>query len=195
MKDRYYFKHDYHARNDDKIEIMLLDYKAAGYGLYWAVVEKLHEENGSMVWTDLTTKIVAKHIGESPEFVSKFIDDCVNIYKLLYIEDGAILTSKRVKLNLAERERVSNVRKDAAKRSRRVTQNDANALKENANADENDSKCSDFDSGKEKKERKGKEIKENKPNGNFGLGFSSSSHDSNGKQLTTAEVELPEHLR
>lgn len=46
-KDRYFFDHDYTARNDDKILELRADFGAEGYGIFWMVVETMAEnENG-----------------------------------------------------------------------------------------------------------------------------------------------------
>jgi uncharacterized protein DUF4373 len=46
-KDRYFFDHDYTARNDDKILELRADFGAEGYGIFWMIVETMAEnENG-----------------------------------------------------------------------------------------------------------------------------------------------------
>lgn len=42
-KEAYYFSHDSNARNDEKILALLIKHKWEGYGLYWAIIEKLRE--------------------------------------------------------------------------------------------------------------------------------------------------------
>lgn len=41
-----YFSHDYHARNDQKLETLLMKEGLAGLGLYWCIVEMLYEDKG-----------------------------------------------------------------------------------------------------------------------------------------------------
>lgn len=41
-----YFSHDYHARHDEKIIRLLQKEGWIGYGLYWAMIEKLYEADG-----------------------------------------------------------------------------------------------------------------------------------------------------
>jgi len=42
-KDAYYFSHDCNARNDEKVLALRMKLGWEGYGLYWAIIEKLRE--------------------------------------------------------------------------------------------------------------------------------------------------------
>jgi hypothetical protein len=46
MKKNYYFQHDFGARNDDKIIALRIKHSWEGYGLFWAIIEKLWENGG-----------------------------------------------------------------------------------------------------------------------------------------------------
>ena len=46
-----YFSHDYHAR--DHLRDVRKDFGLEGYGLYWCIVEILHEQGGSIKETDI----------------------------------------------------------------------------------------------------------------------------------------------
>lgn len=49
MKNTNYFSHDHNSRGDEKILKMRVKYGWEGFGLFWAIVEKLHEStNGSL---------------------------------------------------------------------------------------------------------------------------------------------------
>lgn len=41
MKDSYYFPHDSNAQYDDKMTVLRMSFGWEGYGLFWAVIEKL----------------------------------------------------------------------------------------------------------------------------------------------------------
>jgi len=43
-----YFSHDYDAREDEKIIDLLSDLGYEGYGIYWAIVEMLYKNKGSL---------------------------------------------------------------------------------------------------------------------------------------------------
>jgi hypothetical protein len=47
-KESFYFKHDYHARSDEKIARLIRKHGWAAYGLYWALVEMLYENDGKI---------------------------------------------------------------------------------------------------------------------------------------------------
>jgi hypothetical protein len=120
MKDRYWFRHDYYSRNDDKIEAMLLEFGATGYGLYWCLVERLHEENNEIKVTDLFIKAVAKQMSTAVEHVLTFVNECSTTYQLFTLSKDKILSSNRVKTNLDEREKVRKQRSFAGKQSAAV---------------------------------------------------------------------------
>jgi hypothetical protein len=49
MKDSYYFPHDYHARNDPKLEELFLKLGCEGRGIYWTLIEMLYENKGYLL--------------------------------------------------------------------------------------------------------------------------------------------------
>ncbi|MCE3278062.1 MAG: hypothetical protein K0S44_253 [Bacteroidetes bacterium] len=49
-----YFSHDHHARNDLKIRALILKHKWKGYGIYWALIEMLNENNGFIFLSELS---------------------------------------------------------------------------------------------------------------------------------------------
>jgi len=44
MKEAYYFGHDSNARNDEKIINLIYDLGYEGYGIFWAIIEVLHDQ-------------------------------------------------------------------------------------------------------------------------------------------------------
>ena len=88
-----YFPHYISASRDPKIMSMRIDYKARGYGLFYLICEYLAEQGGVSI---LNTKLVAKAIGEDPRTISKFVMDCINIYKL-FESDGDTFWSEDIK--------------------------------------------------------------------------------------------------
>lgn len=101
-KDSYYFPHDYNARNDRKIVALIRDYKGAGYGIFWATCEMMHEENGSLEFDAMTISAIAGDINEDIELVKEVLDMCVNKYRLFSKQDISIC-SNRVTRNLEDR--------------------------------------------------------------------------------------------
>lgn len=92
-KDKFYFQHDYHARNDEKILELRLKYKIEGYGLFWMVVESMAEnENGGVKATLLGG--LSLGYGVAKDFLIEFIKDCIEIG--LFYEESGFYFSKRM---------------------------------------------------------------------------------------------------
>jgi hypothetical protein len=51
-KERFYFSHDLHARTDKDIIKLRMKMGMQGVGLYWCIVEMLHEEGGYLMRTE-----------------------------------------------------------------------------------------------------------------------------------------------
>jgi len=94
-----YFSHDHNARNDRKVIALVDKYKSAGYGIFWATNEMMHEEGGELEFDQITFGAIAKQLNEESSFIETVITDCINIFKL-YILSGEKLTSNRVKRNI-----------------------------------------------------------------------------------------------
>jgi len=45
QKNAYYFSHDCNARNDEKILMLRAEYGMEGYGIFWALIEMMFEDN------------------------------------------------------------------------------------------------------------------------------------------------------
>lgn len=142
LKERYYFSHDYNARNDKKISALVREFKSSGYGIYWCTAEMLHEENGELELDDLTISAISKDLNEDFDLVKQVINKCVSHFKLFFISTDNVLTANRVDRNLNKRKEISKIRSNAGKAG-------ANAKQMLAIAEQNIAK-----------ERKGKEIKE-----------------------------------
>lgn len=113
-KDTFWFYHDYHARNDRKVPALIKEYKAAGYGIYWCIVEMLHEENGKLEFDDLTFEAIAKDLNESAEFIKEVVEKCISKYKLFYVSENN-LTANRVQKNLENKENKSLVKAESGR--------------------------------------------------------------------------------
>lgn len=112
-KEALYFSHDYNARHDKKIGALVKDYKAAGYGVYWAICEMMHEEGGDLEMDEVTYAAIAKDLNEKTTFIKTIAVSCINTYKLFFMVDIK-LKSNRVNKNINKRKSISKVRSDAA---------------------------------------------------------------------------------
>jgi len=135
-----YFSHDHHARTDEKIIKMLKTSGVEGYGLYWMIVEMLHENQGSI---PKDYELLAYELRTQCERIKAVCED----YDLFYERDGRIL-SLSVDRRLQERAEKSVKAKSSAMKR---WGGNANAMRTQCDLD---AKAGVL------KERKGKERKE-----------------------------------
>lgn len=154
-KETYYFSHDFNSRNDDKIQVLLIDYGAESYGIFWAITEILHEEeNHKIELSDIFYKSFAKQMSTSVEQVVSILRSAIQ-YDLFYQineENKIFIASNRVNKNVTLRDELSNKRSKAGKESalkRALLKESSTSVKQVLTNDEQVST----------KERKGKENK------------------------------------
>ncbi len=135
-KDTYYFSHDYNARTDTKIKLLIRKHRMVGYGIFWAIIEDLYN-NANALPTDYEG--IAFELHTDSETVRSIIHDFD-----LFVVDGGEFGSTSVQRRLNERAEKS---KKASLSASHRWNRDANALRTQSD-------------GNAIKERKGKEIKE-----------------------------------
>lgn len=148
MKEVYYFSHDYSASGDPKLQALISEHGAAGYGIYWYLIEQLHQDETH--WLPLKEYMylaIAKQMVASAEQVESIIKYCIMVCEL-FVVSGEKFTSNRVLRNFEERAKLSEKRRLAGKIG-------ANAKQMVASAKQNLAKSS------KGKEIKGKERKIN----------------------------------
>jgi len=137
-KDTFYFSHDYNARNDEKIKMLIRKHGMIGYGVFWAIVEDLYN-NANALRTDYDG------IAYDLRLHSDIVKSVVNDFYLFEI-NGDYFGSSSVQARLDQRnEKSLSARKSASYRWNKKEE-DANALQT-------------LSEGNAIKERKGKEIK------------------------------------
>ena len=114
-KDAYYFSHDSNARHDPKLGAVRAKYGWAGYGLYWAIIECLRDQDNYSYPNSLLYGL-ALAIGYDPNNpftedikFDEFISFLIGI-ELLKNKDGVIFSSSlinRMKAFTSYRERLS----------------------------------------------------------------------------------------
>ena len=150
MKDTYYFQHDYNARNDPKLQEILLEHGVAGVGIFWCVIEQLYEQGGKLPHKACKSIAFALHVD------CKLVESVVKDFDLFRL-DARHFWSKSVIARLDRRKEISDRRKSAAasrwkQRQQEVqvqSKDDTNALQELSKEKESKGK-----------ETKGKEIEE-----------------------------------
>lgn len=115
MKDVYYFPHDYNARNDLKLQDVLIEMGVEGIGIYWCVIETLYEHGGIIPLRQCKSIAFALHV------------DCETVERLvgnygLFSNDGENMWSDGALKRLNKRKDISDKRKQAASAKRQKTQ-------------------------------------------------------------------------
>ncbi len=109
-KDTYYFQHDYEPTSDPKIQALIGEHGAFGYGIFWRIVEMLHSNSDHTL--PMKTYIfiaIAKQMLASDDDIKKIVMDCIDRYEL-FESDKLKFWSNRVFANLEKRKKISEVR-------------------------------------------------------------------------------------
>lgn len=136
-KNTYYFPHDYNARGDEDLVKLRAKLGWEGFGLYWAIIEKLHENKNSL---SRDYGILAFDLQANVEIIENIVEK----FDLFILNDKNFGNS-RVKRNLKNQEdKIRNAQKGAKVR---WNKDHAGALPEQSTTNAI-------------KEKKGEEIKE-----------------------------------
>jgi len=179
-KDAYYFPHDFYAREDPKLQKLLMKHGLAGIGAYWCIVEKIYEQGGICRNCDLETIAFGLHCD------TELIESILNDFGLFEVNADGDYVSPSVNKRLEHRMRVAQKRSSAGKKGNAVRWQQsaiANANNSIANASEENRKTSQ---GKERKEKE-IEMKEDKS--------SSISKESTKKFVKPTVEEVAEYIR
>lgn len=153
-KDTYFFPHDYHARHDPKLQLLLMEHGLAGIGAYWCIVEILYENGG--ICRKCDTRAIAFGLHCDEELIVSVLENFDLFDKT---EEGDYFSPSADERN-AQRAKIAEMRSRAGRKGNEVRWGNhkvANATKNIANATVVNRKTSLG------KERKGNNIK-NKEN-------------------------------
>ena len=100
-KDSFWFKHDYNARNDEKILELRSIYGAESYGIYWMIVESMAETGCGGIKATLIGGLSLGY-GVAKDRLLDVIKYCLEL-DLFYENDG-VYYSKRMVKHKQERE-------------------------------------------------------------------------------------------
>ena len=92
-KDAYYFSHDANALTDPKILAMRCDYGLEGYGLYWAIIEMMRNEETYRLNYSKNTFRAIKSLTNTIIEIEEYINDCINDYELFKVEDNKLFSN------------------------------------------------------------------------------------------------------
>ena len=133
MKESFYFQHDYNARNDPKIQDVLIEYGVSGIGIFWCIVEQLYEQNGLLPLKTCKSIAFALHVEND------VVESIVNNFGL-FKNDGENFWSNSVNSRLSKRKDVTTKRKMAASKRWKSNTDMQMQSKCRANAMQNDAK-------------------------------------------------------
>lgn len=105
MKEALYLPHDINSRRDPKILRLRSKYGAAGYGVYWAIVEVIVENGGSIAERDIAGVAYELQVEES--LVSSIFSE----FDLFEFQDGNY-TTKRIQKHLQRMNEISEKRRE-----------------------------------------------------------------------------------
>lgn len=119
-KDAYYFKHDANASSDLKIKAMRKHYSFEGYGWYWYLIELMRSESDyRLEYCQFTFDSLSDDFKCDSEKVKTFIDDCISPKIGLFKKDGNYFYSDRLIRDMAELNKIRELRREAGRASQR----------------------------------------------------------------------------
>ena len=108
-KDAYYFSHDSNSRNDEKLLRLRMSLKWEGYGLFWAIVEKLREGTNYQLTRDYN--LIAFDLRTDASLVKSIIE---NFGLFSFTDDGKCFYSERLLKNMDFKKSKSDKARDNA---------------------------------------------------------------------------------
>ena len=112
-----YFQHEIFASYDPKITALLREHGAAGYGIFWRIVEMMHASelrNSSLELKEFTYLSIAEQLKVVPESVELLIQDCIKRYEL-FKNESELFWSERVLINIQKRNEISLKRSESGR--------------------------------------------------------------------------------
>lgn len=124
-----YFSHDSNARNDQKILQLRIQHHAAGYGVYFMILERLREEKDYMSIKDYNS--IAFDLHEDAGLIKNVVED---FGLFVFTEDGEYFYSESFNDRMALKDEKSRKRSNAGKKGAAKRWND-NANQETSSND------------------------------------------------------------
>lgn len=161
MANKEYFSHDYYARKDPKCCALIKEYGAAGYGVYWSMIEIMYEQGGKIEKFPALYSGLAFEFGMDEEVLTKQIEAMVQRFCLLR-EDEKFIWSDSIfdRLQIREDKRL---KKSVAGREGGIKSGESRRSKVNGEAQRSSAsiqtKQNEPNEAKERKVKEKKEIK------------------------------------
>lgn len=158
MKEAFYFSHDANARNDEKIIALRIKHDWKGYGIFWAIIEKMRDSTSYQCIKDYN--LIAFDLRVDAALIKSIVEE---FGLFVFTEDGKYFYSERLKDSMEIKELKSQKASESAKKRWEISERNANALP---------TLCAP----NAIKEKKGKEIKEKKEVAKIEIPSESSTH-------------------
>jgi hypothetical protein len=110
MKDTFFFTHDFGARNDPKLQNILMECGCEGLGVFWCIVEMVYEQGGTLPLSNCKSIAFALHVE------SNIVERIIKEFDL-FENDGIVFWSKSINTRLDKRADIAEKRKKAAANS------------------------------------------------------------------------------
>jgi hypothetical protein len=107
-KNAYWFKHDYNAKNDEKILELRSEFGAEGYGIYWMLIESMSENNCGGLKATLIGGL-SLGFGVDKGRLTEVVKFCITVG--LFFEEKGVYYSQRVLDHKQERKYLSEMGK------------------------------------------------------------------------------------
>lgn len=142
MNQSEYISHNLNAHDDDKIVALIETHTAAGYGVYWVIVERMGKEDAVRLADKKHTHIMlARKCNVSVETVKAVIDTCME-FELFQREDTDYFFSQSLRDRMKLREEAYEKKRRAGKSGAdkrwhhdgTATQTDSSAIENNGSA-------------------------------------------------------------
>ena len=147
-KETFYFSHDYSCINDPKIQALIGKHGAKGYGIFWRIVEMLHEDpDHRLSLKPYVFEAIASLFKEDVKTIKDIVNYMIDICEL-FQKDESFIFSQRVLNNLEKRNKIKKARSEAGKRSaevrkqQKLNKTQQNVTKENKENENKENKIS-----------------------------------------------------
>jgi hypothetical protein len=109
-RNTYYFPHDFEPTADPKIQALIGEFGASGYGVFWRVIEMLHSDRAhKLPFKKYVFLAIAKQMLANAEQIEAILNYCIDPCELIKT-DGDFFWSERVLRNTSERAKLSEIR-------------------------------------------------------------------------------------
>lgn len=110
QKEAYYFSHDSNARNDEKLLAVRMKHGWEGYGIFWAIVEKLRESSDYVLSKDYN--LLAYDLRVPADKIKSIVED-FRLFELT--ENGKGFYSERLHNSMQQKEEIVQKRRESGR--------------------------------------------------------------------------------